>query len=118
MAEIRAPSGREFEAERPRWSAGDCGGPLKSNFVVASAIAVHRHGLKRVRVRLHLGEFAAEPAALRRIILVLLPSGSIRKGTLVLPHILILGAGSVNQASRRVKRYITSNSMVCASACL
>jgi hypothetical protein len=38
--------------------------------------------------------------------------------TLVPVTILILGAGSVNQASRTVKNYITSNSMVCEPAYL
>jgi hypothetical protein len=52
------------------------------------------------------------PAAWRPTILGVLPSGSIRKG-LSVDHILILGASSVNQASRRLKNYITSNSMVC-----
>jgi hypothetical protein len=57
------------------------------------------------------------PAALRRTILGLLPSGSICKAISV-AYILISGAGSVNQAWRRVKTYITSNSMVCDLACL
>jgi hypothetical protein len=35
-----------------------------------------------------------------------------------LPPILILGAGSVNQASSRFAKYITSNSMVCGPAWL
>jgi hypothetical protein len=34
----------------------------------------------------------------------------------VLTHILILGAGSVNQAERAFSSYITSNSMVCHDA--
>jgi hypothetical protein len=82
-------------------------------------VSHHRHGDQQL---------AVEIAAIRRIVaaaggLAANNSRSFacrvhRKRTLVSIHILISGAGSVNQASRRVKNYITSNSMVCASACL